>query len=134
MNAQMKNENVVENATTPCFTYDHINHKIVGTELNFRKSGIPGSAQDMELMARLAQHPNYTFQIIKPAKEKNSYKGLTCPLMAEYLEMTRQEVLSATLKKMRDDVVVARKVPAENIRTVIYFIRIKLSQIIQRKQ
>ena len=103
MNAQMKNENVVENATTPCFTYDHINHKIVGTELNFRKSGIPGSAQDVELMARLAEHPNYTFQIIKPAKEKNSYKGLTCPLMAEYLEMTRQEVLSATLKKMRDD-------------------------------
>ena len=103
MNAQMKNENVVENAPTPCFTYDHINHKIVGTELNFRKSGIPGSAQDMELMARLAEHPDYTFQIIKPAKEKNSYKGLTCPLMAEYLEMTKQEVLSATLKKMRDD-------------------------------
>ena len=63
MNAQMKNENVVENATTPCFTYDHINHKIVGTELNFRKSGIPGSAQDVELMARLAEHPDYTFQI-----------------------------------------------------------------------
>ena len=102
MNAQMKNENVVENATTPCFTYDHINHKIVGTELNFRKSGIPGSAQDVELMARLAEHPNYTYLMI-PAKEKNSYKGLTCPLMAEYLEMTKQEVLSATLKKMRDD-------------------------------
>ena len=102
MNAQIKNENVVENATTPCFTYDHINHKIVGTELNFRKSGIPGSAQDVELMARLAEHPNYTYLMI-PAKEKNSYKGLTCPLMAEYLEMTKQELLSATLKKMRDD-------------------------------
>ena len=89
MNAQMKNENVVENATTPCFTYDHINHKIVGTELNFRKSGIPGSAQDMELMARLAEHPDYTFQIIKPAKEKNSYKGLTRELMYDYLEMTK---------------------------------------------
>ena len=103
MNAQMKNENVVENATTPCFTYDHINHKIVGTELNFRKSGIPGSAQDMELMARLAEHPNYTFQIIKPAKEKNSYKGLTRELMYDYLEMTKQELLSAELQKMKKD-------------------------------
>ena len=103
MNAQMKNENVVENATTPCFTYDHINHKIVGTELNFRKSGIPGSAQDMELMARLAEHPDYTFLIIKPKKEKNSYKGLTRELMYDYLEMTKQELLRAELQKMKND-------------------------------
>lgn len=102
MDAKMNVKATVKTAT-PCFTFDHINQKIVGTELNFRKSGIPGSAQDEELMARLDEHPNYTFQIIKPAKEKNSYKGLNCPLMAEYLEMTRQEVLSATLKKMRDD-------------------------------
>ena len=103
MDAQMMNVKATVKTTTPCFTFDHIHKQIVGTELNFRKSGIPGSAQDVELMARLAEHPNYTFQIIKPAKEKNSYKGLTCPLMEEYLEMTKQEVLSATLKKMRDD-------------------------------
>lgn len=103
MDAQMMNVKATIKTTTPCFTFDHIHKQIVGTELNFRKSGIPGSAQDVELMARLAEHPDYTFQIIKPAKEKNSYKGLTCPLMAEYLEMTKQEVLSATLKKMRDD-------------------------------
>ena len=102
MDAQMNVKATVK-TTTPCFTFDHIHKQIVGTELNFKKSGIPGSAQDVELMARLAEHPNYTFQIIKPAKEKNSYKGLTCPLMAEYLEMTKQELLSATLKKMRDD-------------------------------
>lgn len=73
MNAQMKSSIASENAQSPCFTYDHINHKIVGTELNFRKSGIPGSDQDTELMARLAEHPNYTFRIIKPDKEKNTY-------------------------------------------------------------
>lgn len=102
MDAQMMNVKATVKTTTPCFTFDHIHKQIVGTELNFRKSGIPGSAQDVELMARLAEHPNYTYLMI-PAKEKNSYKGLTCPLMAEYLEMTKQELLSATLKKMRDD-------------------------------
>lgn len=101
MDAQMNVKATVK-TTTPCFTFDHIHKQIVGTELNFRKSGIPGSAQDVELMARLAEHPDYTYLMI-PAKEKNSYKGLTCPLMAEYLEMTKQELLSATLKKMRDD-------------------------------
>lgn len=102
MKNQMMSE-TTERTATPCFTYDHINKKIVGTELNFGKSGIPGSAQDEELMMRMAEHPDYTFRVVKPAKEKNSYKGLNCPLMAEYLEMTKQEVLGATLKKMRDD-------------------------------
>ena len=103
MDAQMMNVKATVKTTTPCFTFDHIHKQIVGTELNFRKSGIPGSAQDVELMARLAEHPDYTFQIIKPAKEKNSYKGLTRELMYDYLEMTKQELLSAELQKMKND-------------------------------
>lgn len=102
MDAQMNVKATVK-TTTPCFTFDHIHKQIVGTELNFKKSGLPGSAQDEELMARLAEHPNYTFQIIKPAKEKNSYKGLTRELMYDYLEMTKQELLSAELQKMKKD-------------------------------
>lgn len=103
MYTQMMNENVVVNATATCFTYDHINHKIVGTELNFKKSGIPGSNQDKELMVRLAEHPNYSFRIIKPKKEKKTYAGLTRELMYDYLEMTKQELLSAELQKMKND-------------------------------
>lgn len=103
MNAQMKSSIASENAQSPCFTYDHINHKIVGTELNFRKSGIPGSDQDTELMARLAEHPNYTFRIIKPDKEKNTYKGLTRELMYDYLEMSKQGLLLIEFQKMKLD-------------------------------
>ena len=103
MDAQMMNVKATVKTATPCFTFDHIHKQIVGTELNFRKSGIPGSEQDMELMARLAEHPNYTFQIIKPKKEKKTYAGLTRELMYDYLEMTKQELLSAELQKMKND-------------------------------
>ena len=103
MDAQMMNVKATVKTATPCFTFDPIHKQIVGTELNFRKSGIPGSAQDMELMERLAEHPDYTFLIIKPKKEKNSYKGLTRELMYDYLEMTKQELLSAELQKMKND-------------------------------
>ena len=85
MNNQMMNEKKTTVETT-YFTYDHIAKKIVGSELNFKKSGIPGSDQDKELMARIEEHSNYTFRVIKPQKEKNSYKGLKLPLMYDYTQ------------------------------------------------
>ena len=90
MNAQMMNENVKATVSTTFFTFDHINHKIIGTELNFKKSGIPGSEQDKELMCRIKEHPNYDFKVIKPAKEKRSYKGLKRELMYDYIECFQQ--------------------------------------------
>ena len=74
---KMMNENGKATVTTTYFTYDHIAKKIVGTELNFKKSGIPGSEQDEELMARIAEHPNYTLEIVQAIyivyKIKNFY-------------------------------------------------------------
>ena len=73
MKNQAMNENVKATVSTTYFTFNHLTRKIVGTELNFKKSGTPGSAHDIELMARIAEHPNYDFLVIKPEKEKNSY-------------------------------------------------------------
>lgn len=88
---------------TTYFTFDHIAKKIVGTELNFKKSGIPGSKQDKELMARVAEHPNYTFCVIKPKKEKNSYKGLKRELMYDYIDCFGSKEMMEQLQKMKED-------------------------------
>ena len=100
---KMLNENGKTTVTTTYFTYDHIAKKIVGTELNFKKSGIPGSEQDEELMARIAEHPNYTFRISKPMKEKNSYKGLNRPLIHDYLDCFGSEEMMEKFQKMKED-------------------------------
>lgn len=103
MNAQMKNENAKATVTTTYFTYDHLNKKIVGTELNFKKSGTPGSDHDVELMARIAEHPDYSFRIIKPAKEKNSYKGLKRELIHDYIDCFGTDEMMAKFVEMKKD-------------------------------
>ena len=84
MNATMNNLTVI--ATTSkkfAFTYNHITKKIVGTDINFEKAGIPGSDLEKELLARMAGQPTYTFEVITTDKkpEKRSYAGLTMDLM-----------------------------------------------------
>lgn len=79
------------------FTYDHPNQKIVGTDINFQKAGIPGSALEKELIARMEARPAYGFTIIptekKPAKQ--SYKGLNFELMMDYVEIKGTEFQKA---------------------------------------
>ena len=62
------------------FTFDHVNQKIVGTDINFQKAGIPGSALEKELIARMEARPAYGFTIIpaekKPAKQSYPYSIL----------------------------------------------------------
>lgn len=99
-NQMMKEQNAIE---TTYFTFDHITRKIVGTELNFKKSGIPGSKQDKELMARVKEHPNYTFCVIKPKKEKNSYKGLKRELMFDYIECFGSDEMMDKYNEMKNE-------------------------------
>ena len=100
---KMMNENGKTSVTTTYFTYNHIAKKIVGTELNFQKSGIPGSKQDKELMARIEEHPDYSFEVIKPKKEKNSYKGLKRELMYDYIDCFGSEEMMVQLQQMKED-------------------------------
>lgn len=76
------------------FTYDHVNQKIVGTDISFQKSGIPGSKQEAELMERMAAHPNYTFTVIETEKKpaKQTYKGLKIEVMEAYLSIYQGEL------------------------------------------
>lgn len=85
------------------FTFDHFNKKIVGSELNFKKSGIPGSAQYNALMAAMDAHPNYTLSAVAPKKEKQSYKGLNSPLVTEYVEIKGNEEQKAELQQLIDN-------------------------------
>lgn len=84
------------------FTYNHITKKIVGTDINFEKAGIPGSDLEKELLARMEARPTYGFTIIpteqKPAKQ--SYKGLNFDLMMDYVELKGTEFQKAEFEEI----------------------------------
>ena len=86
------------------FTYDHPNQKIVGTDINFQKAGIPGSALEKELLARMAGQPTYTFEVITTDKkpEKRSYAGLTMDLMEDYLAIWEHELADTARAKFAE--------------------------------
>ena len=95
MNATMNN--LTATATTSkkfAFTFDHVNKKIVGTDINFQKSGIPGSKEEKELMARIEARPTYTFAVIETEKKpaKKTYAGLTMEVMEAYLAVYQGEL------------------------------------------
>ena len=90
----MTNNTITTNTNNPrsaiYFTYDHFGKKIVGSELNFKKSGIIGSAQYDALMNAMAAHPTYTLTVKtseKKVEKKQTYKGLTTDLMREYVKI-----------------------------------------------
>lgn len=97
MNVMMKRNEMVATATSSkkfAFTYDHVNKKIVGTDINFQKSGIPGSKEEKELMARIEARPTYTFAVIETEKKpaKKTYAGLTMEVMEAYLAIYEGEL------------------------------------------
>ena len=81
--------------TATYFTFDHFNKKIVGTEQNFKKSGISGTAQYNALMAAMKAHPNYELSAMAPKVKKQSYKGLNFELMMDYVEYKGNDVQKA---------------------------------------
>jgi hypothetical protein len=95
----------VANESTPVvrFTIDFVNHKIVGTEYNFRKASIPGTEQYNELLTRMAAHPGFGYQMVKPEKEKKTYKGLSRELMYDYLSVMGEDDMLAQLVQMKQD-------------------------------
>lgn len=85
MNAINTTSNNTRTATY--FTYDHFGKKIVGSELNFKKSGNPNNPQYAALMAAMEAHPTYTLSAVAPKVKKQTYAGLTCELMREYVKI-----------------------------------------------
>lgn len=92
------------------FTFDHINKKIVGKDVDFQKAGIPGSALERELNARMEERPTYTFAVLETEKKpaKQTYKGLTRNLMKEYIK-TRQDKAIDDLLAQMDNMIAGKK-------------------------
>ena len=76
------------------FTYDHVNKKIIGTDIAFQKAGIPGSALEKELNTRMEERPSYGFAVIETEKKpaKKTYAGLTMEVMETYLAIYQGEL------------------------------------------
>ena len=85
------------------FTFDHFNKKIVGTEQNFKKSGISGTAQYDALMAAMKAHPTYELSAKAPNVKKQSYKGLNFDLMMDYVEIKGSDIQKAEFQAIVDD-------------------------------
>ena len=85
------------------FTFDHFNKKIVGTEQNFNKSSISGTAQYNALMAAMSAHPNYELSVMAPKVKKQSYAGLNFELMMDYVEVKGNEVQKAEFEEHVND-------------------------------
>ena len=99
----MSNNVTARTTTSAYFTYDHINKRIVGTDINFSKAGIDDSVQYKALMAAMARHPDYTlFPIATPKKVKQTYKGLTLPLMESYLAIYEGELADEARAKFAE--------------------------------
>lgn len=99
------NEKIVMTATTSkkfAFTYDHVNKKIVGTDIAFQKAGVPGSALEAELNIRIEARPTYGFTVIPTKKKpaKRTYKGLTKDLMKEYIKIQQDKAVDDLLAQL----------------------------------
>ena len=86
--------------TATYFTYDHFGKKIVGSELNFKKSGNPNNPQYAALMAAMAAHPNYELSAVAPKVKKQTYAGLNNNMIAEYVDLFGNEAQKAELAEM----------------------------------
>ena len=86
--------NTVRTSKKFAFTYDHVNKKIIGTDIAFQKAGIPGSALEKELNTRMEERPSYGFAVIETEKKpaKKTYAGLTMEVMETYLAIYQGEL------------------------------------------
>ena len=54
-------------------------------------------------MCAKREHPDYGYEIIKPKKEKNSYKGLNRPLVYDYLDCFGTDEMMEAFNQMKKD-------------------------------
>ncbi len=91
------------------FTYDFANKTIVGTKASFDKAGKGYGPVYDELADKMAKHPTFTCVVKapqKPAKPKQTYRGMDIPFMRDYLLALGDNI---TLKTMDDVIAFAEK-------------------------
>lgn len=87
-------------ASANYFTFDHVGKRIKGSEANFKKAEIFGTAQYEALMVAMERHPAYTLTPIAPEFQKQSYKGLNFELMMDYVEFKGTKVQQAEFEEI----------------------------------
>ena len=93
----------VKSASATYFTFDHIRKTINGSEFNFKMSGNPNKPQYEALMTAMAMQPTYTLAPIastKKVEKKQTYAGLTLPLMSDYIRIVATEQVKAEFNHM----------------------------------
>ena len=87
------------------FTLNFANKTIVGTKASYTKAGKGfGSVYD-ELAALMAKHPDFSFEIKepkKPAKPKQTYKGMNVKFMLDYASAVGEARFRTDMEAVRD--------------------------------
>ncbi len=85
------------------FSYDFANQTIVGTKASFNKAAKGYGPIYEELAAKMAERPTFSIVIVppkKPARDRETYKGMDIPFMRNYLEMKEDEKAALKLEKV----------------------------------
>ena len=92
----------VTSSTSVRFTLNFAAKTIVGTKASFDKASKGTGSIYEELAAKMAAHPDYTFDIIPPKsnKKREEYPGMDIPFMLDYIEMKGDIEFSKKFEKI----------------------------------
>lgn len=82
------------------FTYNHIEKTIIGSAMNFKKSGDSRNPQYNALMEAMAAHPNYKLSPVAPEFQKQTYKGLNFDLIMDYVAYIGNDIQKAEFEEI----------------------------------
>ena len=93
------------NSSSVRFTLNFADKTIVGTKASFTKAGKCFGPVYDELVALMAKHPDYECAVKepkKPAKDKQTYKGMDMPFMLDYASAVGQPEFRSKMVNVRD--------------------------------
>ena len=97
--------NANTNTTSARFTLNFVAKTIVGTKASFTKAGKGVGPVYDELVALMAKHPDFECDVKepkKPAKDKQTYKGMDIPFMLDYASAVGQPEFRSKMVNVRD--------------------------------
>lgn len=93
------------NSSSVRFTLNFADKTIVGTKASFAKASKGFGPVYDELVALMAKHPDYECAVKepkKPAKDKQTYKGMDIPFMLDYASAVGQPEFRSKMVNVRD--------------------------------
>lgn len=96
---------MTNNTTSVRFTLNFAAKTIVGTKASFNKASKGFGPVYEELAHKMAQHPDFTIEVKKPAKGKQTYAGMDIDFMRDFLTANDDSI---TLKTLNDVIAFAK--------------------------